>query len=265
MNEGNRNVSAGEEFEKLLSTMEHLRGPNGCPWDSEQTMRSLRPYILEEAYELVEAIAGGQTGEIREEVGDLLLEVVFVAQIARENGLFTMTDATRDIADKLIRRHPHVFKESSADDADEALEHWETIKAREKPSRESLLDGVGRTLPALARATKLGKRAARGGFDWPSIAGVQDKVDEELRELTDAIESDDHAAIHEEVGDLLFAMTNLARFVGVDAELALIDANEKFSKRFRFMEKRLAGRGSSVESSTMDELSALWDEAKEDI
>lgn len=225
-------------------------------------MQTLRPFVLEEAHELVDAIGQGEVDAIREELGDLLLEVVFVTQIALEAGEFTMVDVARGIREKLVRRHPHVFSETPAANAGEALERWEAIKAREKPERESLLDGVPRSLPALSRAAKLSKRAANAGFDWASGDDVRDKIAEELDELDEARLSKNDDAVHEELGDLLFAIVNLARRSGTDAELALSDANEKFSQRFRHIEAALAARGRKVEQTGMDELERLWQESK---
>lgn len=225
-------------------------------------MRSLRPFVLEEAHELVDAIQNGSVDDIREELGDVLLEIVFLTQIAVEAGQFTMADVARGICDKLIRRHPHVFSSSAAEDADEALEHWEAIKAREKPKLESLLDDVPLSMPALARAAKLSKRAASAGFDWDSFEQIRDKVEEELNEVDAARASGLPEAVHEEIGDLLFAVVNLARRAATDAELALTDANEKFSRRFRHIEKALSAQGRTVEETSMEELETLWLEAK---
>lgn len=255
-------MTAGTELDKLLAIMAKLRGPDGCPWDREQTMTTLRPFVLEEAHELVDAIQEGETDAIREELGDLLLEVVFVTQIANEAGQFTMADVARGIREKLVRRHPHVFSSTPATNAGEALERWEAIKAGEKPERRSVLDGVPRSLPALSRAAKLSKRAANAGFDWESSDEIRDKIEEELDELDEARRSQNTDAIHEEVGDLLFAMVNLARHASTDAELALSDANKKFSKRFRHIETELASQGRTVEETSMDELERLWQEAK---
>lgn len=255
-------MTPGEELEKLLAIMARLRGSDGCPWDREQTMSSLRPFVLEEAHELVDAIHQGEIDAICEECGDVLLEVVFVTQIAAEAGEFTMAEVARGIREKLVRRHPHVFTSGPADNAGEALEHWEAMKAREKPERESLLDGVPRSLPALSRAAKLSKRAANAGFDWESSDQIRDKIEEELGELDEARAAKNSDDIHEEIGDLLFAMVNLARHAKTDAELALNDANEKFSKRFRFIESELASQGRSVEETSMEELERLWQEAK---
>jgi MazG family protein len=256
-------VTAGAELEKLLSIMAELRGPDGCPWDREQTMASLRPFVLEEAHELVDAIQSGESQAICEELGDLLLEVVFVTQIASEAGTFTMVEVARGIREKLVRRHPHVFTADRAGNAGEALGHWEAMKAREKPKGESLLDGVPRSLPALSRAAKLSKRAANAGFDWDSIEQIRRKVEEELDEVDAARKSQRAEDVHEEIGDLLFAIVNLARHAHTDAELALSDANEKFSRRFRHIETELASRGRTVEETSMEELERLWLRAKE--
>jgi MazG family protein len=253
---------AGEELEKLLELMAHLRGPAGCPWDREQTLASLRPFVLEEAYELVEAIDGGEAVAIREELGDLLLEVVFVNQIASERSLFEMEDVIRGIREKLIRRHPHVFESEKVATADRALARWDEIKEREKEKRDSILDGVPRSLPALARAQKLSARAAKAGFDWPSADEVRKKVAEELEELERAVAEKRAGAVEEEMGDILFALVNLARHLEVDSEVALSAAIEKFARRFRYLETRLRAEGRSVSDAEMEELDGLWSEAK---
>lgn len=257
-------MTPGEELEKLLSLMARLRSPDGCPWDREQTMSSLRPFILEEAYELIEAIHRGEPDAIREELGDLLLEVVFVNQIAEEERLFEMSNVIRTIHDKLVRRHPHVFRTAAekAASPDEALQRWEEVKEREKPRSASLLDGVARALPALARAQKISQRAARAGFDWSSSDEVRAKLDEEVRELESAVASGDRSAVAEELGDVLFVLVNLARHLEVDAEVSLARATEKFADRFRFVERSLEAEGRSVPEATMDELEGLWVKAK---
>ena len=255
-------MSAGDELHKLLLLMARLRAPEGCPWDREQTMRSLRPFILEEAYELVEAINRGETEAIREELGDLLLEVVFVNQIAAEQELFGMDEVIRGIHDKLVRRHPHVFETERVSSADKALERWEEIKKREKEKTDSVLDGVPRSLAALARAQKISSRAAKAGFDWQSAKEVKAKLDEELEELNEAVASGSSAAVEEEMGDILFAVVNLARHLDVDAEVALSSAIEKFSERFRHLENALRTQGRSVSDADMEELDHLWEKAK---
>lgn len=257
-------MTAPAEFEKLLDLMAHLRSAEGCPWDREQTMSSLRPFILEEAYELVEAIQTADPTHIREELGDLLLEVVFVTQIAREEGLFSMAEVARGIHEKLVRRHPHVFEdeEGKEKDPERALARWDDVKTQEKPRRESLLDGVAVSFPALIRAQKLASRAAAGGFDWSSSSDVRRKLGEELEELDAATAAGDKGAIEEELGDLLFVVVNLARHLELDAETALARANEKFSRRFRHIEQELSKRDRTVEATSLEELEALWEAAK---
>src|SRR3990172_5529181 len=256
-------MAAGDELEKLMALMARLRGPEGCPWDREQTLSSLRPFVLEEAYELVEAINGGETKSIREELGDLLLEVVFVNQIAGERKLFGMDEVIRGIHDKLVRRHPHVFETERVSTADKALERWEEIKEREKEKRSSVLDGVPRSLAALARAQKISSRAAKAGFDWKSAEEVKAKLEEEVGELNVAVASGSCAAVEEEMGDILFALVNLARHLEVDAEVALSAAIEKFSERFRHVESALKAQGRSTSDAGMEELDRLWEEAKQ--
>ena len=255
-------MAAGDELERLMTLMARLRGPEGCPWDRDQTMRSLRPFILEEAYELVEAINVGETKSIREELGDLLLEVVFVNQIAAERKLFGMDEVIRGIHDKLVRRHPHVFETERVSTADKALERWEQVKERENEKRSSVLDGVPRSLAALARAQKISSRAAKAGFDWKSAEEVKAKVAEEVEELNKAVASGSSAAVEEEMGDILFALVNLARHLDVDAEVALSAAIEKFSKRFKYLESELQTQGRSVNAANMEELDRLWEKAK---
>jgi MazG family protein len=225
-------------------------------------MTSLRPFILEEAYELVEAVGSGEAEAIREELGDVLLEVVFVNQIAAERKLFDMDEVIRGIHDKLVRRHPHVFETERVASADKALERWEEIKEREKEKRSSVLDGVPKSLAALARAQKISSRAAKAGFDWKSADEVKAKLDEELEELNQAGASGSSAAVEEEMGDILFALVNLARHLDVDAEVALSAAIEKFGERFRYLESALKAQGRSVSDAGMEELDRLWEEAK---
>jgi MazG family protein len=259
-------MDTGERWDRLVELMARLRGPEGCPWDREQTLESLRPYIVEEAYELVDAIEQDQPEAIREETGDLLLEVLFVSQICAEKGLFTPADVLEKLEDKIVRRHPHVFGERSARDAGEALARWEEIKDAEKnagfPSPGSLLAKIPRSLPALVRASKLSAQAARVGFDWASVEQILDKLSEELRELETARRSGRQEDLAEELGDLLFVIANISRHLGVDPELALRSANRKFEERFRHIEKRLAAGGRSLSESSLEEMEALWQEAK---
>jgi MazG family protein len=258
-----RYMRTGEGFEKLVDLMARLRSPDGCPWDREQTLESLRPFILEEAYELVDAIDSSNTRAIKEELGDLLLEVLFVSQVCSERSHFTIQDVMRLLEDKLIRRHPHVFGMRSARNSDEALASWEDMKDKEKAETQSVLGDVPRALPALVRAYKLSTRAAREGFDWKSADDVFDKLGEEIRELEKARSSSNEASLTEEVGDLLFAVVNLARHLGVDPELALQSTNRKFLERFHYIEARLAEQDRSPADSSMEELEALWQEAKQ--
>ena len=265
--------TAGDRFDRLVQIMRTLRSPDGCAWDREQTLASLRPFVLEEAYEVVDAIDRGDRTALCDETGDLLLEAVFVAQICAEAGDFTIADATDAVVGKLIRRHPHVFGGSDTEpDAGrrdlspaEVKEQWERIKTRERtgtPERATLLDGIPEALPSLLRASRIGARTANVGFDWSEPGAVIDKVDEELAELRQAVESADPAHIEEELGDLLFTVANLARKLRVDPESALRAANGKFTRRFRAIEQRLAARGRSLHDATPEELEREWQAVK---
>ena len=252
-------------FERLIKIMARLRGPSGCPWDKEQTPQSLKPYLIEEAYEVLEAIDLNDDDEIKEELGDLLLQVVFHAQIASEENRFNIDDVAEAIADKLIRRHPHVFGDTQADTPDEVIKNWEAIKAEEKPEkRASLLDGVPINLPALLRACRLQEKAARVGFEWEHIADVAQKVQEETEELIHARESGAIEKVREEFGDLLFALVNLARFLQICPEEALIQTNRKFQSRFQYIETELCKKGKTPHESTLEEMDALWEAAKKE-
>jgi XTP/dITP diphosphohydrolase/tetrapyrrole methylase family protein/MazG family protein/ATP diphosphatase len=262
-----KNRSAGEEFENLLRIMGRLRAPGGCPWDAEQTFESLRRYILEEAHELVEAIDGGSSRDICEESGDLLLQVVFVATIASESGLFDISDVTRAICAKLISRHPHVFGDVTVKNSSEVSRNWEAIKAEERQNRDaddSAMAGIPKGLPALLRALRVSERASKKGFDWQAgdVESVRAKVLEELDELREEIASSDPAGMKEELGDLLFAAANMARHLGIDPESALQGANEKFIRRFRDMESIVARDGKMMENLSLDALEVLWQSAK---
>jgi len=252
-------------IDRLLALMERLRGPDGCPWDREQTPASLRSYVLEEAFETAEAIDSGEPARLREELGDLLLQVVFLAQIARESGLFDFEEVAGGIADKLIRRHPHVFEEHRVETAEDAWKSWDSIKRSEKSSAEvdpSRLDGIPKSLPALMRAVKLSHRAARCGFDWPTVDGVERKVEEELYELRAAVRSGDPRLVDEELGDLLFAAASLARKLDVDPEAALQRANEKFTGRFRRLEANAEHDGVSLDEAGLEDLERRWRDVK---
>ena len=263
--------SAGTRFDELVRIMRSLRGPDGCPWDREQTLPSLRPFLLEETYEVLEAIDTGDTAGLCEELGDLLFEAVFLAQIAEEAGHFSVADALGAIGGKLVRRHPHVFGDAArARTAEEALGRWEAVKQTEATPNgtdRTTLGGVPRTLPALLRAHEYGTRAAAVGFDWTRAADVLDKIDEEVRELraavaarTDVPHGDE--AIEDEMGDLLFAIANLSRTLGVEPESALRRANDKFRDRFTAVERRLAAAGRRPQECTLDELEAEWQAVK---
>jgi len=255
-------MSIGADFEQLVSLMAQLRAPNGCPWDKEQTLSSLRPFILEEAYELVDAIDQSHPSAIREELGDLLLEFLFVSQICSEQAQFTIQDVMSTLEQKLIRRHPHVFRANKAKDSKEALARWDEVKDSEKQSSTSVLEDVPRALPALVRAHKLSSRAARVGFDWKSVDDVLEKLSEELRELENARNSNDAGLLTEELGDLVFTIVNLARHLKVDPEMALHSTNRKFVERFQHVERKLAEKNLDFADASMKEMEALWQEAK---
>ena len=253
-------------IEDLLEVMARLRDPDaGCPWDVAQDFASIAPYTIEEAFEVADAIERGDMEALREELGDLLFQVVFHARMAEERGLFDFAAVAGELADKMRRRHPHVFADAEVADAAAQTEAWEAHKARERAAkRQGVLDGVPVNLPALARAQKLGRRAARVGFDWPDAAGVLDKLDEERRELERALEqrTDAPEAVEEELGDLLFTLANLARHLEVDAERALRRAALKFERRFRGVEERLAAAGEAPGEVTAERLERLWAEVK---
>ncbi|MEN8170201.1 MAG: nucleoside triphosphate pyrophosphohydrolase [Pseudomonadota bacterium] len=257
---------AAENINKLLQVMAALRDPEGgCPWDIEQDFSTVAPYTIEEAYEVADAIERGELGELRDELGDLLFQVVFHARIAEEQGVFDFDDVVTAIVEKMIRRHPHVFADEEVADAEAQTRAWEAQKVKErkvKGQSSSLLDGITLGLPALSRAEKLQKRAAGAGFDWPEIAPVFDKIHEEIEEVHAELDGDDHQALHNEIGGLLFACVNLARHAGVDAEQALRSANKKFVDRFQYVEQALAMQGSSIEEADVERMDGLWDEAK---
>lgn len=267
---------AGEWFEKLVQLQARLRAPNGCPWDREQTHATLRTYLIEEAYEVLDAMKSGDDGKFAEEMGDLLLQIVFHSQIAAEEGRFTVADVIREIHEKMVRRHPHVFGEKRAKDAAEVLRNWEQIKAAERAGKgsakatatngkqKSLLDGVPRSLPATLEGLQLTRKASRAGFDWDHAEGIFEKLGEECAELRHASTTKNAAKVEEEVGDLLFAAINLARFLQVDPEIALKNANAKFIRRFHRMERLAAGKGSAFTDLPRAEKEALWESAKRD-
>jgi nucleoside triphosphate diphosphatase len=261
---------SGESLQRLLQIMRRLRDPqHGCPWDREQSYASLAPYTLEESCEVVDALERGSLDDLRDELGDLLFQIVFLAQIATEEGRFDFDDVARSIGEKLVHRHPHVFERDTAPGADDSpavLRQWETLKAAERGERglRGELAGIPLALPALVRASKIGKRAARVGFDWPDAKGARSKVDEELAELDRELERDvpDEAAIDDELGDVLFAVVSWARLLGRDPERALRAGNRKFERRFAIMEKLAAERGLDLPTLDAAAWDALWEAAK---
>ena len=255
-------ASFGAAFERIVGLMARLRGPHGCPWDREQDLKSLKPFLVEEAYEVLEAIDDGTADDHREELGDLLLQVVFQAEIRRQAGEFDAADVAHTIADKLVRRHPHVFAPEGDDpDASEVPASWEAIKRKEKGDR-SAIGGVPRALPSLLRAQRITEKASRVGFDWPSADGPLDKLEEELGELRAAVAVGDAASVRHELGDLLFSLVNLARFLEADAEDALRGTVDRFERRFVAMEASIRAEGRRVDELDIDELEARWQAAK---
>jgi MazG family protein len=254
---------AGKQLARLRAIMHRLRAPGGCPWDAEQTHESLVPNLIEEAYETVDTIQRGDHDHLQEELGDLLLQVIFHSELAEEAGRFNLDDVARDISDKLVRRHPHVFAQSDATTSDAVLTQWDEIKRAEKGHEEKpYLHGVGKGLPALLRAAKLQKKASKVGFDWPDEAGVLAKIREELAELEAALQTDDHHHIDEELGDLLFSVVNLIRFRKADPEVLMAAANTKFEIRFAAMESTLKQHGLDLTAATPDQMEAEWQNAK---
>lgn len=248
----------------LLQIMRLLRSPEGCPWDREQTHKSIRSDFLEETHEAIEAINQENSAALCEELGDVLLQVVFHARIEEENDRFTFDDVVNGICQKLVIRHPHVFADVQASDAGQVLKNWDAIKRETKggKTQADLLTAVPRSLPALMRAAKIQNRARRVGFDWPDIAGALEALDSESAELREAIASQDTSAVEEELGDLLFSAVNVSRFLKVDAEQALTDASDKFIRRFGVVERLAQERGVDMSSATIDRLDELWREAK---
>jgi ATP diphosphatase len=292
-------ATTGEKFERAVSIMARLRGPGGCPWDREQTFDSIKPYTLEEAYEVLEAIDNRDWDELRGELGDLLLQVLFYSQMAQEDSKFSIDDVLDRLSDKLVHRHPHVFGDVTAETSADVLRNWEAIKAEEKKKKlaaggepgkaeapQSVLAGVSSAMPALLEAHKLSSRAAHVGFDWPEIGGLFDKLEEESDELKDELQQVPSLAkpaargvagsgkpqvseelrhrLEEELGDMFFVLVNIARFLSLDPESALKKANRKFKRRFQWMEEQLRAGGRIPQQATMDELESLWQRAKQD-
>jgi len=257
---------SGERFETLVRIMERLRAEGGCPWDREQTRESLKPFLIEEAYEVVEAIDEGDPKKLMEELGDLLFQVVFHAQVAAERHEFTIGQILAATADKMVRRHPHVFADGTASTAREVLEQWEHLKREERDASTgapaSALDGVPKELPALLRAQRLQDKASRAGFDWPEISGVIEKVEEELGELKGAIRDGAPEGIELELGDLLFSLVNLARFLNLNAEDTLRKSIGRFAARFRYIEETIERSGRRLKDASLEEMDRLWEDAK---
>lgn len=253
-------------FESLVDVIATLRGENGCPWDREQTHASLKSTLIEETYETVEAIDSGDSNHLQEELGDLLLNIMLQAQIADESDNFNIYDVIESLIEKLIRRHPHVFGNVDVESADEVVKNWESIKSQEEgyEDRESILDGIPIALPALLRGQKIQKRAARVGFDWKNISDVLNKIEEELNEVNDSLEKDDQNEIEMEIGDLLFAVVNLCRFVDLQAEETLRKANRKFVRRFKRLETELNSQGKNISDQSLEELDSIWNAIKKD-
>lgn len=258
------NEAGGSSVERLIETVARLRGPDGCPWDREQTLDSLKPHLIEESYELIDAIESGDIDHHREELGDVLLQVVLQSQLRSENGEFSFADVASDLEAKLIRRHPHVFGDAEASTASDVISRWEAIKAQEKGAEErrSILAGMPRHLPSLQKAQRVQAKVSRVGFDWPEILPVLAKIDEELAETREAVDQGDAERVKEEIGDLLFAVVNLCRFQRIDSEEALNDAVEKFTRRFQSVEDRIHATGRTLSECTLEEMDAEWDTVK---
>ncbi|HKW76335.1 MAG TPA: nucleoside triphosphate pyrophosphohydrolase [Terriglobales bacterium] len=275
-------MGTGEKFEKAVSIMSRLRAPGGCPWDGEQTFETIKKYTLEETYEVLEAIDDRNWSELPGELGDLLLQVLFYAEMAKEQGLFSIDDVLDALSNKLISRHPHVFGDVEAKDSQQVLRNWEALKKEEKkhrtPENQAYLDSVSSKMPALTEAGKISSKAAHVGFDWPEISGLFEKLEEETGELQEHVEalppdawkSQDrsrvpaelHEKLEDEVGDLFFVLVNIARYLDVDPESALRRTNRKFRRRFGWLEERLRAQGKGLEQATLEEMETLWQQAK---
>jgi MazG family protein len=258
---------AGRKFQRLVEIMAQLRGPNGCPWDREQNFDAIKRYTLEESYEVIDAIDRRAWADLADELGDYILQAVFYAQMASEQELFNIEDSLDAINEKLIRRHPHVFGGAQAETAGEVLQRWDEIKAGERKqrgiARQNLLDSVSRAQPALMEALEIASKAAKAGFDWENVDQVFEKMREELDELAGARASASQSDIEDEIGDLLFVIVNIARFLKIDPEQALRKTNAKFRRRFAYLEERLRERGKTPADSSIEEMEALWQQAKQ--
>ncbi len=254
-----------DEYEALVETVARLRAPDGCPWDRQQTHASLKKHAVEETYEVLEAIDSGDPARLQDELGDMLLQVLLHAEIARDAGQFDIADVCRTIRNKLHRRHPHVFADVQVDGVDDVLHNWDQIKRAEPENqdRKSALDGVPRNLPALMRAAKLSKKAAQTGFDWPEVSAIFDKLREETIELEQAIEDADKDQVRFEIGDLLFTIVNIARHQDIDPEDALREMLDRFAFRFGRIEQHAADSGKNISDMTLSEMDAIWDKAKD--
>ncbi len=249
-------------FERLVNIMARLRSEKGCPWDREQTRQSLKPFIIEEAYELLEAIEKEEPDQIKEELGDLLFQIIFQCQIASERGEFDIWNVIEAITEKMLNRHPHVFGKDRVDDSAQVLKRWEEHKRREGKLRESVLEGIPAALPSLLRAQRVQERASRVGFDWQKTEEVSDKLREELREFEEALQKGDREEIESEIGDLLFTIVNISRFSGINPEDALRRTTEKFISRFRYIEEEARKKARELTDLTLTEMDALWEKAK---
>jgi len=259
-------MSAADAFVELVQVVTTLRGPNGCPWDREQTFESLTPYIIEEAYELVDAMSPVNAANLSEEIGDVLLHVVMLSLMAQDTNLFTLESTIRGISEKMIRRHPHVFGTTSVSSSDEVVHNWEAIKRQEsQTARKGLLDSIPKQLPAVMQSQKLQKKAARIGFDWPTTQGAIEKITEELDEFKAAVETQNTNDMTAEFGDLLFSLVNAGRKLGIDCEAALQRTNKKFRNRFSQMESMAQLEGIPLEGRKLDELDRLWSIAKKEV
>ena len=251
-------------FKKLTEIVDTLMGENGCPWDKVQTRESLKPYLVEEVYETLEALDGNNPEEIKDELGDLLYQILFHAKISENRNEFNIKDVVESISEKMVRRHPHVFQEGSLETPEQVVMQWEEIKKQEKNNGKSVLDGVPKHLPGLLRAQKLQKKAAQHGFDWDEITAVFDKLDEEIAEFKQAVLAGKEADIAGELGDILFVLVNIAKFKKIDAEEALRTTNNKFIQRFHYIEQEVAKRGKELKDTPLEELEKYWQEAKRD-
>ena len=265
-----QNKENKKDLKYLIDIMETLRGPNGCPWDKEQTLKTLKPHTLEEVHEVLHAIDTDDRQDLKEELGDLLFQIVFACQLTKEEGSFDMGDVIETIAEKMVRRHPHVFGDGKLETAKEVLSQWADIKEEEKSLKEASKKGkqgylseIPKTFPSLIMANKVSEKAAKTGYDWQKVDEIFDKVEEEIEEFKEALQTKDRDHMEEEMGDILFALVNLARFTDLDAEEALRRTTNKFITRFHYIEEKLTDKGSSLTEATLDEMEELWNESKQ--